>query len=295
MGVGSSSRWIACLLLLASSAAAQTGGVISGTVKDQTGAVLPDAVVRVVNEESGVAITVRTNAAGMYRAASLSPGIYRLEVEMPGFERLVRLKLPLAVGQILAVDLALQVGSHNDTVNVEASASLVETQSSDVTQVINRRMVAGLPMPNRAATSLVALAPGIVMVDPGSGAENYPVFSVAGGRVRNQNFTLDGGSVNNAVGLTRPQQMTSLPMDAMQEFRVISNNYAAEYGHSTGGIINLSTRAGTNEFHGSIFEDARNDAFDARNFFAAQRTPIRMHQFGASLGGPIRKDRTHFF
>src|SRR5579864_425270 len=133
------------------------------------------------------------------------------------------------------------------------------------------------------------------MIDPGSGAENYPVFTVAGGRARNESFTLDGASANNAVGLTRAQQMTSLPMDAMQEFRVISNNYSAENGHSTGGIIALSTRGGTNQLHGSLFEYARNDAFDARNFFAKDKAPIRMHQFGGSLGGPIRKDKTHFF
>jgi len=108
---------------------------------------------------------------------------------------------------------------------------------------IDRSAVANLPLPNRAATSAVALAPGVVMIDPGSGAENYPVFSVAGGRSRNQNFTLDGGNVSNAVGLTRPQQLTSLPVDAMQEFRVLSNNYSAEYGHSTGGIVTLSTRS----------------------------------------------------
>src|ERR1700694_1280124 len=133
-------------------------------------------------------------------------------------------------------------------------------------------MLNGLPLPNRAASSLAALAPGVIMIDPGTGtAENYPVFSVAGGRARNQNFILDGGNVSNAVGLTRPQQLTTLPVDAMQEFRVIANNYSAEYGHSTGGIVTLSTRSGTNEFHGSVFEYFRNDALDARNFFASQK------------------------
>ena len=178
---------------------------------------------------------------------------------------------------------------------MEDSIPITETQSSSVAQLVNRKMVAGLPMPNRAATSLVALAPGVVMIDTGQGAENYPVFSVAGGRARNQNFTLDGGNVTNAVGLTRPQQMTSLPMDAMQEFRVISNSYSAEHGHSTGGIISLSTRSGTNDVHGSVFEFLRNNVLDARNFFAAEKAPLRMHQFGGSIGGPIRRDKTHFF
>ena len=121
------------------------------------------------------------------------------------------------------------------------------------------------------------------------------MFSVAGGRARNQNFTLDGGNVSNAVGLTRPQQLTSLPVDAMQEFRVIANNYSAEFGHSTGGVITMSTRSGTNQYHGSLFESLQNNVFNARNFFAATRPPIRLNQYGASFGGPIRKDKTFFF
>ncbi|MEJ7606373.1 MAG: hypothetical protein WKF37_08910 [Bryobacteraceae bacterium] len=106
---------------------------------------------------------------------------------------------------------------------------------------------------------------------------------------------MDGANVTNAAGLTRPQQLVSLPVDAMQEFTVITNNYAAEHGHSTGGIISMSTRAGTNQYHGSIFESLRNNALDARNFFAATRPPIRLNQFGGTFGGPIRKNRTHFF
>src|SRR6185437_5625715 len=162
-------------------------------------------------------------------------------------------------------------------------------------QLVNRKMIDNLPMPNRAATSLVNLSPGVVMVNSSEGAENYPVFSIAGGRARNQDFTLDGGNVTNAVGVTRPQQQTSLPLDAMQEFRVISNNYSAEYGHSTGGIIAMSTRSGTNQYHGSLFESLQNTVLNARNFFAATRAPIRLNQFGGTFGGPIRKDKTFFF
>ena len=134
------------------------------------------------------------------------------------------------------------------------------------------------------------------MIDAGTGtAENYPVFSVAGGRARNQTFVLDGGNATNAVGLTRAQQLVSLPVDAMQEFKVIANNYSAEFGHSTGGVVAMSTRSGTNDFHGSIFESLRNDALDARNFFATTKQPIRLNQFGGAVGGPIAKDKTHFF
>ena len=226
----------------------------------------------------------------------MTPGNYQLEAELPGFNRLTRGPLTLQVSQTLPIDLTLQVGQVNETVDVTEAAPLIESQSSDIGQAINRQMLTALPLPNRAASSLAALAPGVVMIDAGTGtAENYPVFSVAGGRARNQNFVLDGGNVSNAVGLTRPQQLTSLPVDAMQEFKVIANNYSAEFGHSTGGVVTMSTRSGTNEFHGSLFESLRNDALDARNFFAATKAPIRLNQFGGAFGGPIQKDKTHFF
>lgn len=269
---------------------------LSGVLRDPTGAALPGAQVKAINEDTGTTVDTVSNDAGLYRISSLIPGKYRVEVSLAGFEKISRGNLILQVSQTLALDLTLAVGQQSEVVNIEESAPVTETQSSNVAQLVSRKMVEGLALPNRAATSLVALAPGVVMIDSGTGtAENYPVFSIAGGRARNQAFTLDGGNVTNAVGLTRPQQLTSLPMDAMQEFRVISNNYAAEHGHSTGGVITLSTRSGTNEFHGSAFDFLRNDAFDARNFFAARRTPIKLHQYGGTFGGPIRKDKTHFF
>ena len=276
---------------------AQNGSsTISGSVKDGTGAVLASAKVKIVNEQTGTSFDTETNDAGLYRVGSLLPGIYRVEVETNGFERLVRRPVSLEVGQVVGLDLTLQLGQASETVTVTEAAPLTESQSSNISQTVNRQMLAGLPLPNRAASSLAALAPGVIMIDTGSGtAENYPLFSVAGGRARNQNFILDGGSVNNAVGLNRPSQMTTLPVDAMQEFRVIANNYSAEYGHSTGGVVTMSTRSGTNQYHGSLFESLQNTVFNARNFFAETRPASRLNQFGGSFGGPIRKDKTHFF
>ena len=278
-------------------AIAQSGtGVISGSLKDASGLAVPKAKVKVVNEQTGAAQETLSNEEGMFRAGSLLPGSYRLEVEADGFQRLVRQPVSLEVGQVLALDLELQLGSTTETVTVTEATPLIESQSSNVGQEVNRQMLAALPLPNRAASSLAALSPGVIMIDTGAGtAENYPLFSVAGGRARNQNFILDGGSVNNVVGLNRPSQMASLPVDAMQEFRVIANNYAAEYGHSTGGVVTMSTRSGTNQYHGSLFESLQNDAFNARNYFAANRAPIRLNQYGGTAGGPIRKDKTHFF
>ena len=269
---------------------------ISGIVKDPTGAPIPAAKLKIVNEQTGASSNQETNESGYYRAGSLVPGVYRVEVEASGFDKVIRRPITVEVGQMVALDLALQVGQASETVNVVEAAPITESQSSNVSQAVTRQMLNGLPLPNRAASSLAALAPGVVMIDSGAGtAENYPVFSVAGGRARNQAFTLDGGNVSNAVGLTRPQQLTSLPVDAMQEFRVIANNYSAEYGHSAGGIITMATRSGTNEYHGTLFESLQNDVFNTRNFFSAKRAPVRLNQYGGTFGGPIQKDKTHFF
>ncbi|MBI2687796.1 MAG: carboxypeptidase regulatory-like domain-containing protein [Acidobacteria bacterium] len=284
------------LFALAGTLLAQTGsGGLAGSVADQSGAAVPAAQLRIVNDESGARVETVSDAEGHFRATSLIPGAYHIEVAKTGFDKLLRRGIVVTTGQTVVIDLALAVGATNETVTVQEAGPLTETQSQSVGQLINRRMVAGLPMPNRAASSLVALAPGVVMIDPGQGAENYPVFSVAGGRGRNQHFSLDGGNATNASGLTRPMQMTSLPMDAMQEFRVVSNNYSAEYGHSAGGVITLTTRSGTNQLHGSVFEFLRNSALDARNFFASRRPPLNLNQYGFALGGPIRRDRTHYF
>src|SRR5215467_14658027 len=288
---------LSALVLFAAQLYAQSGNsAISGAVKDASDAVIPNAKIQIVNIDTGVKQETTSNEAGLYRVGALVPGTYRIETDAAGFDHLARGPITLQVSQSLGVDLVLQVGQQSAQVTVEDTAPVTESQSSNIAQAVNRQMLAGLPLPNRAASSLAALAPGVVMIDPGTGtAENYPVFSVAGGRARNQDFTLDGGNVSNAVGLTRPQQLTSLPVDAMQEFRVIANNYSAEFGHSTGGVITMATRSGTNQFHGSLFESLQNNVFNARNFFATTRPPIRLNQYGASFGGPIRKEKTFFF
>jgi len=276
---------------------AQSGtSTLAGVVKDPSGAPLPATRIKVTNSDTGFQSATITNDAGLYRVNALLPGHYRIDADAEGFDHLTREGITVEVSQTLAVDLSLQVGKQSETVVVNEAAPLVDSQSSDVAQIVNRQMLNGLPLPNRAASSLASLAPGVVMIDTGAGtAENYPVFSVAGGRARNQSFTLDGGNVSNAVGLTRPQQLTSLPVDAMQEFKVVANSSSAEFGHSTGGIITMSTRSGGNEYHGSLFESLQNDVFNARNYFAAKRAPVRLNQYGASFGGPIQKDKTHFF
>lgn len=285
------------MVLAVGGATAQSGtSSISGMVKDSSGGFIPGAQVTVINEDTGVAVDSITNEEGVYRVGALVPGRYRIQVDLSGFESVIRRQVRLEVGQTLAIDVVLQVARQQESVNVVATVPIIDAQSSNISQTVTREMLGALPLPNRAASSLVSLAPGVVMIDSGVGtAENYPIFSVAGGRARNQNFILDGGNASNAVGLTRPQQLTSLPVDAMQEFKVITNNYAAEYGHSTGGIVTMSTRSGTNQYRGTVFESLQNDALNARNFFAASKPPLRLNQFGGTLGGPIVSGRTFFF
>lgn len=283
-----------CFLTVLASAQSSSS-VLTGSVQDGSAAIVPLARIAVTNEESGVTASSQSNGTGLYRVAPLVPGTYRIEVQAAGFQRLIRRGVRIQVAQTVQLDLTLSVGELKESVEVTGAAPLLDAQSGSVGQLIERQMIEGMPLPNRAATALVVLTPGAVVQSQGGGGENLPIFSVGGGRMRNQQFSLDGGNVTNVVGLAVPQQQTSLPMEAMQEFRVITNNYTAEHGHSTGGVITLSTRGGTNQVHGSVFEYARNEALDARNFFAATRPKFRQHQYGGAFGGPIRKDRTHFF
>lgn len=289
--------WLAAVLLASATLAAQSGtSTMAGAVKDTTGATVPGAQVRVVNEGTSVGVDTFTNAEGLYRVSALVPGTYRLEIALSGFQSIIRRPIPLEIGQTLAIDVTLDVEKLTESVNVVASVPFIDSQSSTVAQTVTREMIAALPLPNRAASSLVTLAPGVIMIDTGAGtAENYPLFSVAGGRARNQYFSLDGGNASNVVALNRPSQILSLPVDAMQEFKVMTNNYSAEHGHSTGGVITMSTRSGTNRFKGSAFESLRNDALDARNFFATSKPAVRLNQFGGTLGGPIEPGKTFFF
>lgn len=285
------------LLLLASTTLAilnaqTTTSTITGSLKDPSGAAVPNASVTVTNLDSGIALPTQSNDAGLYRVSGLIPGAYKIEVEAQGFQKLVRSGITVQISQTLQADLTLQVGDVRQTVDVSSAAPVLESQSSSIGQLVERNMIDGMPMPNRTSTALLALIPG-ASIQNVSG--DIPIFSVAGGRMRNQQFTLDGGNHTNTVGLAVNQSQVPLPMDAMQEFRVLSNNYSAEYGQSQSGVVTLATRSGTNQWHGNLFEYFRNESIDARNFFAATRPKFRQNQFGGSVGGPIRRDRTHFF
>ena len=283
---------LSLICLLCAALAQTTTSALTGSVKDSTGALVPGANVRVINEASGVALPAVTNQAGLYRIAGLIPGSYRIEVETPGFEKLIRTGVTVQISETLQVDLTLQVGSVQETVNVTGATPVLSTESSGVDQLVARQMMDRMPLPNRTSTALIALVPGATIQDV---TGSIPIFSVGGGRMRNQQFTLDGGNHGNTVGLAVNQTDQPLPMDAVQEFRVLENNYSAEYGQTQSGVVTEATRSGTNQIHGSLFEYWRNEALNARNFFASSRPEFRQNQFGGTVGGPIRKDRTHYF
>lgn len=274
---------------------AQLGeGNISGRVTDSSTAAIPNAAIKLINESSGESQSTISSAGGLYVFTSLGPGSYRIEAEASGFQKTLRRGMVLSVGQKLAVDLTMQVGNITQTLEVTGAAPLLESQSSSLGQNIEHQSVEDMPLNGRRATDLVALSPATLFIS-GGGGESLPIFSTGGSRARNQQFLLDGGNATNAVGLAVPQQQLAMPVESMQEFTLLTNNYSAEYGHSAGGEILLSTRSGSNQFHGGLYEYFRNDALDARNFFSSTKAPIHWNVFGAYVSGPIRKDKTHFF
>ena len=267
-------------------------GRITGRVTDPAGAIIPNAVVVAADEETGVTYRGVSSGAGVYAVPFVPPGHYNVTVTHPGFKTFQRAGAIVGTNEVLALDIELQLGGVAETVTVTGEAPLLESATSDVGQFINSKAVAEMPLNGRRALALVQMSAATVWVD--YGGEAKPNFSLAGGRVQSQMFWIDGGAGQN-MRLGAGQVDIDPPVEVIREFRVVQNNYAAEFGGSAGGLIITTTKSGTNRFRGSAFEYFRNDALDARNFFAADRPPLRYNLFGATLGGPIVKNRTHFF
>jgi len=200
----------------------------------------------------------------------------------------------LEVEQVARVDFKLELGNISEQVEVAGTAPLVESETSSIGQVINNKSIVEMPLDGRNAWDLSKLAGAAVYVGNQGDANEIPWVSMAGSRVKTQEFFLDGGSVQKS-GLATAQAELAPMVDAVDEFKVVANNYAAEYGRSAGGIFVAVTKSGTNQFRGSAFEFFRNTALNARNFFALTNPPIHYNQFGGTLGGPIRKNKTFFF
>ena len=270
----------------ASALFAQSMAQLGGRVSDQTGGVVPGASVTVTNSNTGVKWETTTNVEGYYVIPILPPGSYTVAVRKQGFQEVTQTGLTLDTGFKRTVDVQLTLGSVAESVNVSTQTPLVETEDSSVGQFIERASVLNMPLSDQRAGQLVRLSGAVV----GSGT----TFSVAGGRGQNQNWLLDGTTVQGST-LANPLLLYNPPAEALQEFKVEMNNYSSEYGRAGGGEIVMTTRSGTNEFHGSAYEFLRNEKLDTRTFFAKVKGPLRYNVFGASLGGPIVKNRTFFF
>ena len=293
----------------APAAAQVAGGNLSGTISDPSGRLVPQAQISIQNVATGITTTITTNSDGYYTAANLLPGEYQITVSAKGFAVEVRKGISLTVGAQQVIDLTLQVGSAAKTVvEVTTEAPAVQLASSDISAVVNATTVRELPLNGRSWTDLAALQPGVDTI------QTQPTFAVgadrgnrgfgqqltiSGARPQQNNYRLDGVSLNDyANGAPGSVLGGNLGVDAIQEFSVLTSNYSAEYGKTSGGVVNAITRSGTNTFHGSAYEFLRNSALDARNFFedpTASKAPFKRNQFGGAVGGPIIKNRTFFF
>ena len=291
-------------LLLASIALiarAQNLAAISGVVTDPGGSVVPRATVTATNTGTGVRTLATTNGSGFYDIQNLLIGTYSVMVEHPGFRNYIRPAVPLTTGQVLGLNVQLELGETGQTVTVNAEPPPLETRTSDVTTLIESKSIGALPLGNRRTLNVVQLSGLAVFVNyPNTRATANPNFSLAGGRTQSQMAWIDGGNAQN-VRMGVGQIDLDPPVEAVEEVRILTNNYAAEYGASAGGVIVETTKSGTNQFHGSAYEFLRNNDMDAPGYFApirdgAKVSPeLRYNVFGGTVGGPIRKDKTFFF
>jgi outer membrane receptor protein involved in Fe transport len=293
-------------LLLASGAAwaQEATGKIVGTLTDPKGGAIPDAKVTATNTATRDAHETTTNREGFFQILSLPIGTYRVSVEHPGFRKLVSDPKTLEINQTLRFDLQLELGSPTEVVEVTAQVAGVETVNPTLGESVTLARVANMPLNGRNVYDLALLMPGVTEVNPTSLTANSPgQFSVAGGRTDSVTFLLDGGVNNNL--LSNLVVYTPNP-DAIQEFRILTSNYTAEYGRNAGGVVSVVTKSGTNAFHGSLFEFLRNDALNANSFFRNEaglpKEILKRNQFGGTVGGPITipkvahgKDRMFFF
>jgi hypothetical protein len=280
-------------------ARASITGSISGTVTDPTGAVVPGASVVAINTQTGVQNSTETNAQGFYSFPSLPAGSYDLKITASGFQEYRETGTVLDVNTAVRVDATLKVGTATQQVEVTAAAVQVETSNTQMGEVIGGNKMTSLPLNGRAYTDLLALQPGVAPTSSGesggiavSGNLNSGGVSISGQREAANGFMVNGGSAQEKLYM----DAAVIPnLDSIAEFRILTNNADAEYGFYAGGMINVLTKSGTNQFHGSAFEFLRNPHLDARNFFSPERGTLHQNQFGGTGGGPIRRDKLFFF
>jgi len=286
------------LVFLALGALAQsTGGRIIGRVTDPSGAVIPDATVTITHDATGVSNNTQTNKTGDFAFLQVSVGTYTVEYNAQGFKKKVHRSVTLTLNEVLTLNATLELGSAQETVEVTSEAPMVDTTSTQLGAVVNDRTVTSLPLNARDTYQFLQLQPGVQSNLGGSatmiyGSDRPGVVSVNGGRGRANNFSVNGGDGND--------QFANLPAiqpspDSIQEFRVITNTFDAEYGRNSGAVVNVVTKSGTNQFHGSAYEFFRNKVLNSKGYFDTTTPQFNQNQFGATFGGPIKKDRAFFF
>src|SRR6266403_446391 len=303
---------LACILACCVSLKAQDpNATVSGRVLDPSGAVVPGTQVTVISDATNVEYSTVTNDAGIYSIPSVPPGKYHIQVSKNGFKNMVKPDVILHVQDALTINFTLEIGAASESVTVEGGAPLVNTESAAVGTVIDRNFAGSLPLNGRSFNTLLQLTPGVAIV-PTTGLSPGQ-FSISGQRTNANSFQVDGVSANfgsaslmvqsggggtqafNAYGGTS----SLVSVDAMQEFRVETSSYSPEFGRTPGGQVIISTRSGTNHFHGAVFDYFRNDVLDANNWFAnaagQPRAPERQNDFGGVFGGPILREKTFFF
>jgi carboxypeptidase family protein len=295
---------LACSLLPRHLAAQAVSGTLLGQVTDATGGALPGARVTITSPDTGWTRTVTSDTNGEYTAPSLRTGTYTVAAEMSGFKTVTVANVHVGVDQRVRINLAMELGQMTEAVEIQAEVPLVQTSSSDLSATVEEEQIKNLPLNGRNFVSLTRTVPGVLRGIPGSNIDGAgslawrasAAFSANGQRPRDNNYMLDGVD-NNETWL---QTVVIFPaVEALDEFKLQTSTYSAEFGRSMGGVVNIQIKSGSNAFTGSVYEFFRDGAMDANNFFnnrAGRPKPdFRQHQFGATLGGPIFKDRTHFF
>src|SRR6266403_2008459 len=287
---------------LGSNLFAQSTATLGGTVTDATGAVVANAKVVATNQATGVETATQTDSAGAYLLPSLPIGTYRIQINASGFQSSIISNLKLEVATALTQNIQLKVGQATDKVIIIAEAALVDTTTTGVGQVINDKTVQEIPLNGRHFTDLSLLTTGTV-TPPANGFLSAPLrgqgsfgINTAGQREDTTNWLVNGINLNDNV---QNQITFQPPIDTLAEYKIDNSTFPAQYGRNAGAIVNLATRSGTNDYHGELFEFFRNNALDARNFFnlasAGPQAPFKRNDFGASFGGPIKKNKIFFF
>jgi Carboxypeptidase regulatory-like domain len=288
---------IALVFSFALPCAAQITSGIRGTVTDSSGAAVPGARVTATNVGTGFSVNAMTSNDGTYTLTLLPIGDYKLDVAATGFKTVERTNITLTTNQVAGINVTLQVGAVSQSVEVTAGAPLVNTQTSEVGQLVNSRQISGLPLNGRNPIQLATLVNGVSGAQVptalvGTDERNAAYMSVNGNRQYMTEFDLDGGEYSGKrmnTGLNYPNP------DAIEEFRFITNNYSAEFGKNPGGVMNVVTKSGTNSYHGTLWEFNRNSDLAARNFFLPTVAPLNQNQYGVAAGGPILRNKLFFF